>query len=87
MNKTFTLTLTGQEQIIDAGLDSFCRGTGWTDQSEITQEQHARDKIRDYIRDTAAAYNAVQAAEAARQAALTQTGAALGTLTLTLTTE
>jgi hypothetical protein len=85
--KTITLILSGDEQVINLGLDSFCRGTGWTEQNGFTQEQWSRDKIRDYISNTASAYNAMRAAETARLAAISRTGELLGTLSLTLTTD
>lgn len=86
-DKTINLAITGDESVIDAAMDAFVKQNGWAEDSELTKEQKAREVLRAFIMETVAAYNVNQAQIAAREAAATQTAAALDLTTMTLTVE
>lgn len=86
-DKTINLAITGPAPYIDAALDSFVKQNGWTEDSELTKEQKAREVLRAFIMQTVEAYNITQAQQAARDAAAAQTAAALDLTTMILTVE
>lgn len=86
-NKTINLAITGVAEVIDAAMDAFVRQNGWTEESEQTKEEKAREVLRNFIMQTVEAYNVNQAQIAAREAAAAQTAAALDLTTMVLTVE
>ncbi len=84
-DKTINLAITGVAEVIDAAMDAFVRQNGWTEESEQTKEEKAREVLRAFIMQTVEAYNVNQAQIAAREAAAAQTAAALDLTTMTLT--
>jgi hypothetical protein len=84
-DKAINLAITGDEAVIDAAMDAFVKQNGWTEDSTQTKEQKAREVLRVFIMETVTAYNINAAQIAAREAAQTQTAAALDLTTMTLT--
>jgi hypothetical protein len=84
-NKTINLAITGNEAVIDAAMDAFVRQNGWTEESEQSKNEKAREVLRGFIMETVTAYNINQAQIAAREAAAAQTAAALDLTTMVLT--
>jgi len=54
------LTLEGEEQALLAGLDSFVRLNGWTDEHEQTALEYARIVLMNYFRSQVLEYNAMK---------------------------
>lgn len=86
-DKVINLAITGNAAIIDAAMDAFVKQNGWTEESEQTKEQKAREVLRAFIMETVTAYNINQAQIAARESAQAQTEGALDLTTMTLTVE
>lgn len=86
-DKTINLAITGDAAVIEGAMDAFVKQNGWTEESEQTQEEKAREVLRAFIMETVRAYNINQAQFAAREAAASQTAAALDLTTMTLTVE
>lgn len=89
MDKTVTMAITGDEQIIDSALDAFVRQHGWVDTindspNPQTQTEAARAILLRFILETVSTYNADQAAKLARTDAASQTEAALYSTVMTL---
>lgn len=84
-NLIYTIPL--PEALVDMCVESFARGTGWRDDSADTQLEHSRKALNEHVNSTISRYNSTQAAEAAREAVLAQSAAALGTIETTLTVE
>ncbi len=84
-NKTINIAITDNEAVIDAAMDAFVRQNGWTEESEQSKNEKAREVLRDFIMETVTAYNITQAQNAATQAAKAQTAAAFDLTTMVLT--
>jgi hypothetical protein len=86
----FVITVEGEPTYINAGLDSFARANGFKESDEpgaLTMIQVAEKAVKQYFRETVSSYNSQQAANAAREAALLQSIAALDETTLIITVE
>jgi hypothetical protein len=54
------LTLEGEEQALLAGLDSFVKLNGWTDEHEQTAIEYAKIVLMNYFRGQVLEYNAMK---------------------------
>lgn len=91
--KRLVLTFEGKAETVDAAVDAFVRQYGWTPETvdaegnPVTQQEKARQIIRQYFLDTVTAYNVERAKELAASQAKTATEQAMVDDTeLTLTT-
>ena len=82
---TYTIPVAGLgvEQMIGA----FATHNGWKPDSGITALEFSRLTLNRFVEDSISQYLALQAANAAREAALAQADGALGEVTTTLTIE
>ena len=80
-----TLVVSGDDAVMNNGIDAFCAYHGWNDQMGVTKLDFIKDKIILFLRDGVIAYNAQQAALQAQVNSNTATAAALDTLVSTLT--
>ena len=86
----FVITVEGGSQYINAALDSFARANGFKESAEPdapTMIQVAEAAVNLYLRDTVSRYDSQQAANAAREAAIAQSIAALDETTLVISVE
>lgn len=83
-DKTLTISIVGDELIIDPALDAFVRQNGWKDGDTQTQTDKARDVIRAFIMEQVTNYNVAQAISAAAATAAAQTNGALDMTTMTI---
>lgn len=87
-DKTYTLTLTGPAETVDAMVDAFAAAIGWIEASDITKLESVRRGLRDYMLEAIRQDGPRRAAEVARLAALEATTVAtdavqqIATLTL-----
>jgi hypothetical protein len=82
--KTVTIAIVGDQQLIEGALDAFARQHGWQAtmaeaEPPVTREEFARSVILKFITDSVTIYQADQAAQAARQQAAAATEQALMT--------
>ena len=92
--RTDTISITGEEEILDTSYIALASSFGWTptirnaEGNEIPNPQAAKDKALEVTRrfwgDIIRAYNSNHAAELARVESITQTDFALGTSVVTL---
>lgn len=54
------LTLEGQDDLLEFGLDSFVRYNGWQDGNDIDQVDHAKMVLMNFIRSQIQEYNAMK---------------------------
>lgn len=93
-DKTLTLTVTGDQAVVDDALDAFARHHGWVEQvtdsngitinNPVSKLQQTENVLRAYIAGGVQEFRKVAAAEAALAAAEAATGAALDTIILGL---
>lgn len=92
MGKKIVITLASDiGELIDAGLDSFARASGYVDPVEgvesSTQLEVAEKRLKGFFREVVAAYNANKAATEAREQAISESEHGLDLITLTVTVE
>lgn len=88
MAKKIVITLQSDlDELIDSGLDSFARASGFRDDSELTQIEVAEKRLKAFFREVVVAYNKDQAREQAAQAAEDQSTQALDLITLSVIVE
>jgi hypothetical protein len=86
----FVITVEGEAQYINAALDSFARANGFKESIEPeapTMIQVAEAAVNLYLRDTVSRYDSQQAANAAREAAIARSNAALNETTIVISVE
>lgn len=92
---TKTLLLTGEEEIVTAGILAIAKQSGWTEMvadpndvgeipNPVTAEEVVLNVTKEFYRGLVTQYNTTQAIKAAEEAALAQSIAALDMITLTL---
>lgn len=68
--KTITITITGEEDSINMGLNAFVRQNGWNETRAETQLEYANDLIKTYFRSEIDKYFTTNQLEAIRQQAI-----------------
>jgi hypothetical protein len=85
VNLIYTIPL--PEELYEEMLGAFALATGWSAEGEKTSIEHSRIVLNKYVNETIAAYQANQAAEAARVASLESSTTLLESITTTLVVE
>lgn len=81
------LRVEGDEQALDAGLNAFTRHHGWTEESEVSQLEYARQVLVRLMREAVKCWNVEEAKKQSAIAIAAQTELALDQLNTTLETE
>lgn len=88
MAKKIVITLQSDvDELIDSGLDSFARASGFKEDLEQTQIEVAEKRLKAFFREVVVAYNKDKAQEQAAQAAEDQSTQALDLITLSVVVE
>jgi len=92
MSKKLVITIEGPEQVIDAAMPLFAKGTGYTEQvlndegelvdNPITLNKHCERAIAEYIRSICTQVGAEEYARIAREQHIEQSQAGLNLVTL-----
>lgn len=86
----FILKLEGDSELIKLAINSFALQHGWVlaenAEDQIDQPTFSAEVIKNFVKESVAAYNANIAAEQAREAAFNQTVAGVNALTITFST-
>lgn len=85
--KNLIYTIPLSEELYEPMIGAFASATGWDAQGGITPLEHSRKKLNEYVNQTITSYQANQAAEAARIAAIVQSSSTLDSITTTLVVE
>lgn len=94
-----TITLDGDQTIVEAGVDAFAKQNGWEETvfneegnevaNPVSKLEYAEGVLRAYFRETITAWNIKQAETAAREQAKAQTESSLDqtSISVSVTTE
>lgn len=79
---TITLTISGPDDAVEAGLIAFATHHGWTPASDLTAEDFATQHLTQYIRGGVESHIETVVGEQAKQAAVEAATAGLDAITI-----